>query len=173
MQRMAERELSCDRGHAAAREATMTHVRETILRWIEEDRNKLIGFLSQFVQIASPNPPGDTRQAAVFLHDTLKAQGVPVECRSARAEIAQRRWHRCRGAQRTPSRSQRPHRRVPRRSTRDLARSLERRHRRGQGVRPWQRGHEVRHRRIALCLHLSLSSARRALRPADADLRIG
>jgi succinyl-diaminopimelate desuccinylase len=84
---MAARELSCDRGHAAAREAAMTHVRETILRWIEEDRNKLIGFLSQFVQIASPNPPGDTRQAAVFLHDTLKAHGVPVEYRSARAEL--------------------------------------------------------------------------------------
>ena len=67
--------------------ATMTGMGKTILRWIEEDRNKLIGFLSRFVQIASPNPPGDTRQAAAFLHDTLKVHGVPAEYRSARAEL--------------------------------------------------------------------------------------
>jgi succinyl-diaminopimelate desuccinylase len=64
----------------------MTDTRETILRWIDEDRNKLIDFLAQFVRIATPNPPGDTRQAALFLRDQLAAQGVAAELRSARPE---------------------------------------------------------------------------------------
>ena len=38
--------------------------RDAILAWIKEDRDELIGFLSSFVAIPSPNPPGDTRTAA-------------------------------------------------------------------------------------------------------------
>jgi succinyl-diaminopimelate desuccinylase len=61
-------------------------MRETILGWIEEDRNKLIDFLARLVRIPSPNPPGDTRAAAALLLAELKAHGVPAELRSAKAE---------------------------------------------------------------------------------------
>ena len=64
----------------------MSRARETILRWIDEDREKLIGFLSGFVRVPSPNPPGDTRAAAAFLHDALTAEGVPVSYRTAKPE---------------------------------------------------------------------------------------
>lgn len=58
--------------------------REQILAWIEEDRDELVSFLSGFVAIPSPNPPGDTREAAGFLVDQLRAKNVPVEVRSAK-----------------------------------------------------------------------------------------
>ena len=64
----------------------MSGVRETILGWIEQDQDRLVGFLSDFVHVPSPNPPGDTRAAAAFLHDRLKAEGVPVEYRTAKPE---------------------------------------------------------------------------------------
>ena len=64
----------------------MSRTRETILRWIEEDREKLVGFLSGFVRVPSPNPPGDTRAAAAFLHNALVAQGMPVSYRTAKPE---------------------------------------------------------------------------------------
>lgn len=64
----------------------MTSVRETLLGWIENDRDAIVTFLSQFVAIPSPNPPGDTREASAFLHDSLKMLGVPVEYRTAKPE---------------------------------------------------------------------------------------
>jgi len=64
----------------------MTSTRDTLLGWIEEDREKLIRFLSQFVRVPSPNPPGDTREAAAFLHQQLKEHDVPVEYRTAKPE---------------------------------------------------------------------------------------
>jgi succinyl-diaminopimelate desuccinylase len=64
----------------------MTAMRETILGWIEEDRNKLVEFLSQFVRVPTPNPPGDTRAAAAFLSAQLHAHGVPVEYRTAKSQ---------------------------------------------------------------------------------------
>jgi succinyl-diaminopimelate desuccinylase len=64
----------------------MSRTPETILRWIDEDREKLVGFLSGFVRVPSPNPPGDTRAAAAFLHDALAAEGVPVSYRTAKPE---------------------------------------------------------------------------------------
>src|SRR5882724_11175137 len=64
----------------------MSGTRETILGWIEQDREKLVGFLSEFVRVPSPNPPGDTRAAAAFLHEQLRTHGVPVEYRTAKPE---------------------------------------------------------------------------------------
>ena len=46
---------------------SMENAKDTLLEWIDRDRDKLIDFLSRFVQAKSPNPPGDTRQAAVYL----------------------------------------------------------------------------------------------------------
>ena len=51
----------------------MGDMKQQLLQWIEEDRDKLIGFYSQFVATPSPNPPGDTRDAVAhisrFLHE--------------------------------------------------------------------------------------------------------
>src|SRR5262249_39966814 len=49
----------------------MSDTRAAILRWTAEDRDKLVGFLAALVRLPSPNPPGDTRAAAAFLHDEL------------------------------------------------------------------------------------------------------
>jgi succinyl-diaminopimelate desuccinylase len=58
-----------------------------ILRWIQEDRDELVDFLSAFVSIPSPNPPGDTRDAAGFLADRLRVKNVPAEIRSAKDHL--------------------------------------------------------------------------------------
>jgi succinyl-diaminopimelate desuccinylase len=62
-------------------------LKEQILAWIEEDRDELVRFLSAFVAVPSPNPPGDTRDAARFLADRLRAENAPVEIRSAKDHL--------------------------------------------------------------------------------------
>lgn len=64
----------------------MTPHRETLLNWIERDRELLVKFLSDFVAKPSPNPPGDTKEAAAFLHDSIKAAGAPIEYRTAKPD---------------------------------------------------------------------------------------
>jgi len=41
----------------------MDNQKETLLHWIEDDKDKLVDFLTRFIQAKSPNPPGDTRVA--------------------------------------------------------------------------------------------------------------
>jgi len=50
--------------------------RQQLLDWIETDRDKLIGFFSGFLSKPSPNPPGDTTDAAAFVADYLRAEGI-------------------------------------------------------------------------------------------------
>ena len=45
----------------------MSDDKERLLSWIDEDRDKLVDFLSRFIQAKSPNPPGDTRAAAAHI----------------------------------------------------------------------------------------------------------
>lgn len=54
----------------------MSDDKATILDWIERDRNRLVEFLSHFVQARSPNPPGDTRNAAEHVRAFLEAEGL-------------------------------------------------------------------------------------------------
>jgi succinyl-diaminopimelate desuccinylase len=61
--------------------------KEQILAWVENDRDELVRFLSNFVAIPTPNPPGDTREAARFLADRLRAENAPVEIRSAKDHL--------------------------------------------------------------------------------------
>jgi succinyl-diaminopimelate desuccinylase len=61
--------------------------KEQILAWIDQDHDELVRFLSAFVAIPSPNPPGDTRDAAQFLADRLRSEGVPTEIRSAKDHL--------------------------------------------------------------------------------------
>lgn len=65
----------------------MTAPRDRILDWIEADRDKLVRFLSAFVAIPSPNPPGDTREAAAFLLAALREAGAPAEIRAAKDDL--------------------------------------------------------------------------------------
>ncbi len=60
---------------------------EQILAWIEADRERLIRFLSDFVKIETPNPPGDTRAAADFLIREVAAEGAPIEIRKAKEHL--------------------------------------------------------------------------------------
>ncbi|SDR64370.1 succinyl-diaminopimelate desuccinylase [Rhizobiales bacterium GAS191] len=47
-----------------------------LLGWIEQDRDALVDFFSGFVKAKSPNPPGDTREAAGFLCKFLDGKGI-------------------------------------------------------------------------------------------------
>lgn len=56
--------------------STETNPRQQLIDWIEADKDKLVSFLSGFLSKASPNPPGDTREATQFIADWLKAEGI-------------------------------------------------------------------------------------------------
>ncbi|KAI1626729.1 acetylornithine deacetylase/succinyldiaminopimelate desuccinylase-like deacylase [Exophiala viscosa] len=53
--------------------------KQAFLDLIEADRSEHIALLQKFIQAPSPNPPGDTADAATVLSDYLAQQGVPVE----------------------------------------------------------------------------------------------
>ena len=55
----------------------MDDAKAQLLRWIDEDRDKIIGFLCDFVRAKSPNPPGDTTLAAAHVTRFLEANGLP------------------------------------------------------------------------------------------------
>ena len=50
---------------------------ETLLGWIEGDRDRLVGFLQDFTRIDTCNPPGDTRRGADLLAGVLDGAGLP------------------------------------------------------------------------------------------------
>ena len=52
-----------------------TDLRQAILQWIEEDRNKILQFMQALVHIRSPNPPGDTRAAMAHVRAYLDRLG--------------------------------------------------------------------------------------------------
>jgi succinyl-diaminopimelate desuccinylase len=54
----------------------MSAARDELLAAIERDRDKLVAFLRDLIRAASPNPPGDTRQAAAHAMAFLKSQGL-------------------------------------------------------------------------------------------------
>lgn len=55
----------------------MDETKRQLMAWIDDDRDRLITFLSQFVQAKSPNPPGDTREAAAHITGFLDAADLP------------------------------------------------------------------------------------------------
>ena len=58
-----------------------------LLKWIDEDREKLIGFLSGFIKAKSPNPPGDTREAASHITGFLDKNKLPYRIIAPREEM--------------------------------------------------------------------------------------
>ena len=65
----------------------MADQKETLLRWIDEDRDNLIDFLSRFIQAKSPNPPGDTREAAAYINRFLDENGLPYRVIAPQEEM--------------------------------------------------------------------------------------
>lgn len=53
--------------------------KQTLLHWIEEDRDLLVSFFSNFIKAKSPNPPGDTLLAAAVAEKALKEEGLNYE----------------------------------------------------------------------------------------------
>ena len=91
----------------------MDDAKAQLLRWIDEDREEIVGFLCDFVRAKSPNPPGDTTLAAAHFTRFLDAEPAAVPRHRAPADDAQHRRHLRGGAARPASGAQRPHRRVP------------------------------------------------------------
>lgn len=50
--------------------------KQNLLDAIERDRDEIIEFLRGFIRVKSPNPPGDTREAAAYVGKFLKAQDL-------------------------------------------------------------------------------------------------
>src|SRR5205085_1289934 len=64
--------------HHLGREVTAMHdAKAQLLRWIDEDRDEIVGFLCDFVRAKSPNPPGDTTLAAAHVTRFLEARALP------------------------------------------------------------------------------------------------
>ena len=55
----------------------MSDVKGQLAKWIDDDRDTIIGFLCDFVRAKSQNPPGDTRLAAAHVTRFLDAKGLP------------------------------------------------------------------------------------------------
>lgn len=55
----------------------MTELRETLLGWIDEERDEIVQFLQAFLRAKSPNPPGDTRDAAAHICRFLDKAELP------------------------------------------------------------------------------------------------
>src|SRR4051794_34125023 len=55
----------------------MDDIRQRLLRRIDGDRDRLVDYLRDFIRIPSPNPPGDTREAARHVCGLLDSHGIP------------------------------------------------------------------------------------------------
>jgi succinyl-diaminopimelate desuccinylase len=65
----------------------MDSTKKQLLKWIDEDEDKLISFLSGFIQAKSPNPPGDTREAAAYITRFLNENMLPYRIIAPKEEI--------------------------------------------------------------------------------------
>ena len=65
----------------------MTTDRQTLVDWIDADRERLIDFLQAFIRAKSPNPPGDTRQAVEHITNFLDQEGLEHEVVAPQAEM--------------------------------------------------------------------------------------
>jgi succinyl-diaminopimelate desuccinylase len=52
---------------------------EDLLKEIEQNRDKILAFYSGLIRAKSPNPPGDTREAAAHICNLLAAECVPYQ----------------------------------------------------------------------------------------------
>ena len=57
----------------------MNEDRETLARWIDNERERIISFLQAFIRCKSPNPPGDTTGAARCQRRSKNASAAGVK----------------------------------------------------------------------------------------------
>ena len=57
----------------------MSVTKEDVEAWVEADRDTLIDFLQTFIRCRSPNPPGDTLEAAGHVRSFLDGRGLDYE----------------------------------------------------------------------------------------------
>lgn len=57
----------------------MTSLEATLLGEIDAARDELVAFFQGFTRIATPNPPGETRDGASYLAAFLEARGLPYQ----------------------------------------------------------------------------------------------
>jgi succinyl-diaminopimelate desuccinylase len=57
----------------------MNQAKQTLLEWIDQDRELLIGFLQDFLRYKNPNPPGNTMSAANFVTTFLESRNLPFK----------------------------------------------------------------------------------------------
>ena len=50
----------------------MNEDRDSLTQWIDNERERIISFLQAFIRCKSPNPPGDTTEAARHIMDFLR-----------------------------------------------------------------------------------------------------
>ena len=62
-------------------------VKAELIAQVDRDRDMMIAFLSEFVRAKSPNPPGDTREAAACVTRFLEARGLDYRIVSPHAEM--------------------------------------------------------------------------------------
>jgi succinyl-diaminopimelate desuccinylase len=62
-------------------------LRKLVLGWIEQDRDRLITFLSRLLQARSDNPPGITIEAAAIVQAVLREEGLAYETVNARDDM--------------------------------------------------------------------------------------
>ncbi|MDF1791254.1 MAG: M20/M25/M40 family metallo-hydrolase [Thalassobaculaceae bacterium] len=55
----------------------MSDLRAQVLAWIDEDRDAFLEFLGKLVRAKSPNPPGDTVEAAMVVEEFLTERQLP------------------------------------------------------------------------------------------------
>ena len=65
----------------------MDETKRQLLKWIDDDRDRLIEFLSRFVQAKSPNPPGDTREATAHITGFLDTERLPYRIIAPKPEF--------------------------------------------------------------------------------------
>ena len=49
----------------------MSEDRKQLARWIDEERQRIVDFFRGFIRCKSPNPPGDTTEAAAYIGELL------------------------------------------------------------------------------------------------------
>src|SRR5215218_4834990 len=54
-------------------EGELTDERNSLLAWIEGERNEILQFYQSFIRERGPNPPGDTRSSVAFIRRFLDA----------------------------------------------------------------------------------------------------
>ena len=52
----------------------MSAERRQLAQWVDEERERIVAFFRGFIRCKSPNPPGDTTEAAGYIGEFLKAE---------------------------------------------------------------------------------------------------